>query len=88
MYDVCEYSDNILSCVMRGIFMLVVPYLRVCMVDTYFGCCMDIQVEYSNILCFPEGQAGFVRCMCDEIIRHIYPVDTRLACVCIFIWNI
>lgn len=68
--------------------MLVVPYLRVCVVDTYFGCCMDIQVEFSNIPCFAEGQAGFMRCMCNEIIRHIVLVQTRLAYVYIFIWNI
>lgn len=63
--------------------MLVVPYLRVCVVDTYFGCCMDIQVEYSNILRKSEGQAGFMRCMCVMITQHICLHLNTLACMCI-----
>ena len=68
--------------------MLVVPYLQVCVVDTQNRCCIDIQVEFSNIPCFLWSQAGFMRYMCNENIRHIVLVHTRLACVYIFIWNI
>lgn len=47
--------------------MLVVPYLQVCVVDTFAGCCIYIQFEFSNIPLFAEGQAGYARYVCDVV---------------------